>query len=69
MPRDDFSPVAKALREAGYVPIPRWWVTPDQLETIRRMAMGNAEVVNEIRYKVNNGPGSRPQFNPEDLDD
>ncbi|WP_300440329.1 hypothetical protein [uncultured Mameliella sp.] len=40
---------AKALRAAGYVPLPRWWVTQDQLEVIRRIAMGNEGEVNRIR--------------------
>lgn len=43
------SPVSKALRKAGFVPVPRYWVTPDQLDVIKRMAEGNGHVVNEIR--------------------
>ena len=46
---------AKALREAGFVPLPRLWVTWDQLETIIRMAEDNKAVVNEIRGKANRG--------------
>ena len=46
---------AKALREAGFVPLPRLWVYPDQLETIIRIAEGNKDVVNEIRGKANRG--------------
>lgn len=46
------SPAAKALRRAGYVPLPRWWVTEDQFEAVRRMATGNADAVNEIRDKA-----------------
>ena len=46
------SPAAKALREAGFVPLPRLWVTPDQLVVIKRMAEGNSDVVNEIRRKA-----------------
>ena len=55
------SPAAKALREAGFVPLPRLWVTPDQLEVIKRMAEENSDVVNEIRRKANHQhPNSRP---------
>ena len=46
------SPGAKALRKAGFVPLPRLWVTPDQLEKIKRMAEENSDVVNEIRRKA-----------------
>ena len=47
------SPAAKALREAGFVPLPRLWVTPDQMEVIVKMAEGNRDVVNDIRGKAN----------------
>ena len=46
---------AKALREAGFVPLPRLWVIWDQLEKIIRMAEGNKDVVNEIRGKALRG--------------
>jgi len=46
------SPGAKALREAGFVPLPRLWVTPDQLSRIKSMAEENSDVVNEIRRKA-----------------
>lgn len=40
---------AEALRAAGYVPIPRWWVRRDELEVIHRMAHNHQEDVNRIR--------------------
>ena len=46
------SKAAKALRSAGFLPLPRLWVTQDQMEVIKRMAEGNREVVNEIRAKA-----------------
>lgn len=46
---------AEALRKAGFVPLPRLWVTWDQMETIIRMAEGNKDVVNEIREKAKRG--------------
>lgn len=46
------SKAAKALRKAGFIPLPRLWVTQDQMEIIKRMAEGNREVVNEIRAKA-----------------
>jgi len=43
------SPAAQALRAAGFVPLPRLWVTEDQLDAVIRMAKGNAGTVNSIR--------------------
>lgn len=40
---------AQRLRQLGFVPLPRWWVTPDQLEVIRRMAHGHQDTINEVR--------------------
>lgn len=48
---------AEALRKAGFAPLPRLWVTWDQMETIIRMAEGNKDVVNEIREKAKRGEG------------
>ena len=52
---------AKALREAGFLPLPRLWVTQDQMETIKRIAEGNKDVVNEIRGKANRGNTDAPE--------
>lgn len=41
-----------ALREAGYVPLPRWWVTPEQLEMIQWMARQNLPEISKIRHKA-----------------
>lgn len=43
---------AMALRAAGYKPLPRWWVTHEQLELIEYMARQNAEEVNRIRAEA-----------------
>jgi len=40
---------AQALRAAGFVPLPRWWVTKEQLELIEYMARQNSDEVNRIR--------------------
>ena len=48
-------PGTQALMRAGYVRLPPLWVTQDQMETIKRMAEGNKDVVNEIRGKANRG--------------
>lgn len=53
---------AKALRAAGYVPIPRWWVTPDELDVISRMARNHDEHVNEIRGQAIGKTGQKPPF-------
>lgn len=47
------SKAAKALRAAGFKPLPRWWVTEEQLELIAWMAHQNADVVNAIRAEAN----------------
>jgi len=40
---------AQALRAAGYVPLPRWWVLPEEMEVIHRMAHNHQDEVNRIR--------------------
>lgn len=37
------------LRAAGYVPLPRLWVTQDELDVIMWMARKHADAVNAIR--------------------
>lgn len=46
------SPAAEALREAGYLPLPRWWVTQEQLDLIAYMIKDNASEVSRIRAKA-----------------
>jgi len=46
------SPAAKALRAAGYLPLPRLWVTRDQMDAIAAMAKQNADAVNAIRAEA-----------------
>ena len=46
------SPAAKALRAAGFEPLPRLWVTRDQMEVIVKLAEQNRDVVNEIRHNA-----------------
>ena len=48
------SPVAEELRSMGFVPIPRLWVTQDQLSVIYRMAEGHRDIINEVRAKHRN---------------
>jgi hypothetical protein len=48
------SPSAAALRAAGYVPLPRWWVTQEDLELIAYMARKHADEVNRIRSEAKN---------------
>jgi DUF1680 family protein len=52
---------AKALRAAGYLPLPRRWVTAEQLELILYMSAQNEAEVNRIR-----GEANRVQRSPED---
>jgi hypothetical protein len=43
------SPGARALRRAGYVKLPAWWVTQEQLELIEYMAKQNLAEINRIK--------------------
>jgi hypothetical protein len=53
MPRDPSnSPGARALRLAGYVKLPAWWVTEEQLQLIEYMAKQNLAEINRIKDKA-----------------
>jgi hypothetical protein len=53
MPRDPSnSPGARALRLAGYVKVPSWWVTEEQLELIAYMARQNLPEINKIKERA-----------------
>ena len=47
--------VSEALRKAGFVRIPAWWVRRDELEVIHRIAHNHEEEVNRIRREVRDG--------------
>lgn len=47
---------AAALRAAGYLPLPRYWVTRDQMDLIMYMVRQNAEDVTRIRREANSLP-------------
>jgi len=50
MPREaSDSPGARALRRAGYVKLPAWWVTEEQFELIRYMCKGNLPEISRIK--------------------
>ena len=56
MPREvSNSPGARALRLAGYVKLPAWWVTQEQLELIEYMAKQNLEEINRIKDQAYEG--------------
>lgn len=58
------SPAAKALRAAGYMPLPRWWVKAEDLDLIEYMAKQHQAEVNRIRAESNRqaeGPLTREQ--------
>jgi hypothetical protein len=46
------SPAAQALRQAGFVKCPSWWITQDQLELIEYLARQNLEEINRIKEKA-----------------
>lgn len=47
-----FSPVGQKLREMGYVPLPRWWVTPAELEIISRITKHHLPTVLKIKEQI-----------------
>ena len=50
MPREaSNSPGARALRLAGFVKLPAWWVTGEQLLLIEYLARQNLETINRIK--------------------
>ena len=46
------SPGARALRLAGYVKLPAWWVTQEQLELIEYMCRGNLPDIGRIKLEA-----------------
>lgn len=52
---------AKALREAGFVPLPRWWVKQDELDLIAYMARQHEREIAFIRAK-NARPLKAPSY-------
>lgn len=43
--------VNDAMRKAGFVKIPAWWVTRDELEVIHRMAHKHSSRITAIRLQ------------------
>lgn len=60
MGKDKPSTVHEALRKAGFVPLPRWWVKQDELDVIHRIAHNHEDQINEIRAKARVKKGSPP---------
>lgn len=52
---------AQALRAAGFRPLPRWWVTQEQLDLIAYMARQNQDEVNRIRAEASRRPLTREE--------
>lgn len=46
------SPAARALRAAGYVKLPGWWVTQEQADLVKYMARQNLDEINAIRERA-----------------
>lgn len=44
--------VGVALREAGFVPLPRLWVRKEELRGILKIATRHADEINAIRARV-----------------
>lgn len=43
--------VSDALRKAGFVKLPPWWVLPDELEVIHRIAHKHSSRITAIRLQ------------------
>jgi hypothetical protein len=62
MPRDaSMSPGAVALRRAGFVKLPGWWVHEDDLEIIKYLAEKRLPEINRIKDQAY---GETPTSNP-----
>lgn len=48
------NPVSQALYAAGYVPIPRLWVTPEDLQLILYIAQAHSEQIKQIKSQAEN---------------
>jgi hypothetical protein len=54
MPRDaSDSPAAQALRQAGFVKCPSWWITAEQFQLLEYMARQNLDEINRIKDRIN----------------
>jgi hypothetical protein len=51
---------AQALRAAGFVPLPRWWVKREDLDLIEYMARQHESEVNSIRALSKDVPRELP---------
>jgi hypothetical protein len=51
---------AQALRAAGFVPLPRWWVKREDLDLIEYMAKQHEAEVNRIRALSKDVPRDLP---------
>jgi hypothetical protein len=49
------SPAARALRDAGYVKLPGWWVKQSDFELIEYMARQRLPEIETIKRRANNG--------------
>lgn len=53
MPREaSNSPGARALRRAGYLKLPAWWVTEEQMQLITYMAEKNKDEIDRIKREA-----------------
>ena len=46
-----------ALRKAGYVPLPRMWVLPDELDVIMKIARKHESEIVRIRDEARDNKG------------
>jgi hypothetical protein len=47
-----YNPIANKLREMGLVPMPRWWVTPVELEIISRITKTHLPTVLKVKEEI-----------------
>lgn len=47
--RDQNSPLAKELRNRGFIPLPRLWVKSEDMDDIREITDKRAKEVNDVR--------------------
>jgi hypothetical protein len=47
-----YSPIAQKLRGMGFVPMPRWWVTPEELEIISRITKHHMPTIMRVKEEI-----------------
>ena len=62
-------PTAAALRNEGYIPLPRLWIKAEAISEVHEIASRFTDDVNRIRHEVRNGTYVKPSDKPDPMTD